>query len=686
MSKKQANLKDKKDKKTGLPLNPFWFTHDCPKDLAALKNSYPKDDAGNILQLLHDSTIDPTQPEGTESYNVEIACCPHTMGGLLENTATTNAYIWGEYNDQYIDSGTLWYNDLTNKEVGPLEVILSYNKLLPLPQHGPGKNFDTFKLINPNYFNIVIPWKLYSEREIIFEKIGSGVNAYLKENPASFSCGIKILKNHPYRIYYSDFNCSGGVTGNFSRLNLRVEISVDGEFWEPVKIADGSSGGANFILDAYDSAGNPIKAGYVDIINLEYEYNYMRVKQYWGNTPIPNNTSDPGSWITGGGGEAYAYIKSIPYFRICAFDTTHLWTTPEAYTSEELKELVNGESKAVKLIDYLNINDEVTFEYQTKISLALQNYLTSIGTIINKWENPVKKQSLIKPISPIITAISTDKIECFYPYETLNLHPGSSLTDVTLFIAQYNSDKNELRMIAQQQCSIGSSTPYTLGGLQPGNTYSLFASVIYNSGGQSFTYYSDMVEFKTVADNMFKIKFRSDFSNHPAWAAYKPDNTTIPIARGKQLVAWTQKMPFYHPTVTDSRGYYVEIDTTDTLLKKVTGIDIEGTLSYNLDDKEVKCLLPNTYIIAGKDFWDKKVDGKTVYGKSFKYTYGDENTPATSIGSQDSYGYYYPARLNCANQQDVITIRVEGKDAEGNTLQYTTTYPVLAPMARANRD
>ena len=98
MSKKRANLIDQK---TGLPLNPFWFTHDCPKDLAALKNSYPKDDDGNVLQLLHDSAIDPTQPEGTESYNVEIACCPHNMNGLLENTATTNAYIWGKYNEDY---------------------------------------------------------------------------------------------------------------------------------------------------------------------------------------------------------------------------------------------------------------------------------------------------------------------------------------------------------------------------------------------------------------------------------------------------------------------------------------------------------------------------------------------------------------------------------------------------------
>ena len=46
-----------------------------------------------------------------------------------------------------------------------------------------------------------------------------------------------------------------------------------------------------------------------------------------------------------------------------------------------------------------------------------------------------------------------------------------------------------------------------------------------------------MVEFKTVADSVFKIKFRSNFSNHPAWAAYETDNTTITIARGEQLVA-----------------------------------------------------------------------------------------------------------------------------------------------------
>ena len=223
--------------------------------------------------------------------------------------------------------------------------------------------------------------------------------------------------------------------------------------------------------------------------------------------------------------------------------------------------------------------------------------------------------------------------------------------------------------------------------VEPNTTYYLYTIIKYSVDGNLNTTYSDVTKVKTPANNMFKIKFRSDFSNHPAWAAYKTDNTTITIARGKQLVAWTQKMPFYHPTATASRGYYVEIDTTDTLLKEVTGIDMEGTLSYNLGDKEVKCLLPNTYIIAGKDFWDKEVDGKTVYGKSFKYTYGDENTPTTSRDDQGSYNYDYPARgLALEGKTDNIKITIEGKDAEGNTLQYTTTYPVLVPMIRANRD
>ena len=143
-------------------------------------------------------------------------------------------------------------------------------------------------------------------------------------------------------------------------------------------------------------------------------------------------------------------------------------------------------------------------------------------------------------------------------------------------------------------------------------------------------------------------------------------------------------MPFYHPTATASRGYYVEIDTTDTLLGEVTGIDMESTLSYNLDDKEVKCLLPNTYIIAGKDFWDKEVDGKTVYGKSFKYTYG--NAEPTKPGDLPSYDSFYHAKYVAGNA-DTIKIVVSGNSiVNGKPIQYETNYVVYAPIVRANRD
>ena len=163
MSKKRANLIDQK---TGLPLNPFWFTHDCPKDLAALKNSYPKE-GDNILQLLHDSAIDPTQPDGAESYNVEIACCPHTMGDLLKDKATTNAYIWGRPEL----GGTLWYNDLTNKEVGPLNITVSETVDTIDDDKSGFKTIRKLNFTNLNYFDLTASWKLYEwQKSISFKR------------------------------------------------------------------------------------------------------------------------------------------------------------------------------------------------------------------------------------------------------------------------------------------------------------------------------------------------------------------------------------------------------------------------------------------------------------------------------------------------------------------------------------
>lgn len=686
MSKKQANLKDQT---TGLPLNPFWFTtHDCPKDLAALKNSYPKDDEGNVLQLLHDSAIDPTQPDGAESYNVEIACCPHTMGGLLKDKATTNAYIWGEYNDQYIDSGTLWYNDLTNKEVGPLDITVS-ETVDTVDDKSGFKTIRKLNFTNPNYFDLTASWKLYEwQMNIPFKRkqytVASQTDYYLKSNPAEFVCKEQIKKNSTYRIYYSNLTCDFGTVEIFG-LNLRVEVSKDGTNWVPVKVADGSSGGADLIIWAEDQK---ISEGYVDV-TFDDDYGYVRIKQCWDGVVIPGAPNTGTSWHIGGGGQLYPYIKTVSFGFIPRVTQTTIIDNTQKLKAGEPTSLKNIASEDINLNDHLKLNKETSFEYQASVGGELFSFLESVNTIINKQETELKTTSVLRVNAPIITYVSSGSIiaKCTDKNKpTLNFLPGHELHQAILCLSEESkpNDKPILSYVLQPDQLFDDRTFISVAN----TTYYLYTIIKYSVDGNLNTTYSDVTKVKTLANksNMFKIKFRSDFSNHPAWAAYKTDNTTITIARGEQLIAWTQKMPFYHPTTT-SYGYFVEIDITDTLLKEVTAIDIEGTLSYNLDNKDVKCLLQNDYVsITGKNFWSKEVDGKTVYGKSFKYTYGDEDTPATSAGNQASYGYYYPARLNCANQQDVITIRIEGKDAEGNTLQYTTTYPVLAPMARANRD
>lgn len=688
MSKKRANLIDKK---TGLSLNPFWFIHDdCPEELDALKNSYPKDDAGNILQLLHDSAIDPTQPDGAESYNVEIACCPHKMGGLLENTATANAYIWGEYNDQY--SGTLWYNDLTNKEVGPLNITVSETVDTIDDKTLGFKTIRKLNFTNPNYFDLTASWKLYEwQKNISFKRkqytVASQTDYYLESNPVKFNRGENIKGNNTYRIYYSNLTCDFATVEIFG-LNLRVEVSKDGINWVPVKVADGSSGGADLIIWAEDQK---ISEGYVDV-TFDDDYGYVRIKQCWDDVVIPGAPNTGTSWHTGGGGQPYPYIEAVNFGLIPLVTQTPIIDNTQKLEAGETTSLKNIAASDINLNAHLELNKETSFEYQASVSWELFNFLESVNTIINKQETELKTTSVLRVNAPIITHISSSAIIAKCTDEnkpTLNFLPGHELSQATLCLSKEpKPNENPLRKFILNPNQLLDAYTFDV---EPNNTYYLYTIIKYLADGNLNTTYSDVVKFKTEADNTFKIKFRSNFSknasafwNDPDWndPAYETDNTTVTIARGKQLIAWTQEMPFYHPTTT-SYGYFVEIDTTDTLLKEVTAIDIKGALSYKLDNKNVKCLLQNDYVsITGKNFWSKEVDGKTVYGKSFKYTYGGN---ATDPGDPFSYMLHYHAR-DIAGHTDNIKITIEGKDAEGNTLQYTTTYPVLAPMARANRD
>ena len=663
------------DKKTGLSLNPFWINAtDVPSELAeldALKNSYPKDNDGNVLQLLHDTAI-----TTANLRDVGIACCPHDMNGLLKNKATTNAYIWGEYNGQYSDSGTLWYNDLTNKEVGPLDITVS--ETVDTVDDTQGfKTIRKLNLTNPNYFNLTASWKLYEWQESISFKRKQDTNYYLESNPVEFKCKEQIKKNSTYRIYYSNLTCDFATVEIFG-LNLRVEVSKDGINWVPVKVADGSSGGADLIIWAEDQK---ISEGYVDV-TFDDDYGYVRIKQCWDNDVIPG-TPDAGTWRVGGGGQLYPYITAVNFGFIPRVTQTLI--------DGRSQDLAARATTDINLNNLLELNKETSFEYQAYANMTLFKFLRDTNTIINKQETELKTISVLRVNAPIITDISSKSIVAKCTDENkpaLNFLPGHELSQAILCLSKESKLNSEpiLSYVLQPNQLFDNRTFIDV--VESNTTYYLYTKIEYlvdgKDGNLNITY-SDVTKVKTPVDNtdnIFKIKFRSDFST--MFADYVHDNTTITIARGKQLVAWTQKMPFYHPTATTSRGYYVEIDTTGTLLREVTSIDIEGTLSYNLNNKEVKCLLQNTDIIGGKDFWNKEVDGKTVYGKSFKYTYG--NADPTKPGDLPSYDSFYHAKY-VAGDEDTIKIVISGNSiVDGKPIQYETNYVVYAPMARANRD
>lgn len=678
MSKKPANLIDQT---TGLPLNPFWINAtDVPSELAelaALKNSYPKD-GDNILQLLHD-TAAITTANPRDARDVGIACCPHDMNGLLKDKATTNAYIWGDYNGQY--NGTLYYNNLNDKEVGPLDVDVS-ETVDTVDDKSGFRTIRKLNFTNYNYFNLDVSWKLYEWQESISFERKYQTDYYLESNPVEFNCRENIKGNNTYRIYYN-LICNSGTVKLFG-LNLRVEVSKDNVKWVSVKVPDGSGGGADLVIRAED---NKISEGYVDVM-FEDEYAYVRIKQCWDGVVIPGAPNTGTSWPTGGGGQLYPYIKTVNFGLIPLVTQTPIDDRTQNLSANSTTSLKNIASGDINLNNLLELNKETSFEYQAYANMSLFKFLQDTNTIINKQETELKTISVLRVNAPIITDISSKSIVAKCTNVALNFLPGHELSQAILCLSKESkpNDNPILSYVLQPDQLFDNRTFINV--VESNTTYYLYTKIEYlvdGKDGNLNVTYSDVTKVKTPTDNtdnMFKIKFRSNFS--PVFADYVHDNTTITIARGEQLIAWTQEMPFYHPTIADSRGYYVEIDTTDTLLEEVTGIDIEGTLSYNnLDDKEVKCLLQNTDIIGGKNFWNKEVNGKTIYGKSFKYTYG---TPATKPGDSSSHDSFYHAKY-VAGDEDTIKIVVSGNSiVGGKPIQYETNYVVYAPIVRANRD
>ena len=204
----------------------------------------------------------------------------------------------------------------------------------------------------------------------------------------------------------------------------------------------------------------------------------------------------------------------------------------------ETVSLKNIAASDINLNAHLELNKETSFEYQASVSGELFNFLESVNTIINKQETELKTTSILRVNAPIITHISSSAIvaKCTNAdMPTLEFLPGHELSQATLCLSKESKPNNapiQSYTLRPDQLS----DAYTFD-VEPNTTYYLYTIIKYSVDGNLNTTYSDVTKVKTPANNMFKIKFRSDFSNHPAWAAYKPDNTTIPIARGKQLVA-----------------------------------------------------------------------------------------------------------------------------------------------------
>lgn len=685
MSKKQANLIDQKTGlQTGLPLNPFWINATAtPSELDALKNSYPKDN-GNIIQLLHDTAITTANP--WEPWEVEIACCPHDMNGLLKNEATTNAYIWGEYNEDY--RGTLYYNDLTNREVGPLDLRIEARSYIEENNDVTITNHNELNIKNNNLFDVIMPWDLYWEGPhsgINFAKV---TNAWkLESNPVDFMNikKINIIEGKTYRIYCRNPQSTQPASMLNEYLTISFQGSLDGHSWDYIYDADGQP----FALYYNDFQIADTGYKYKDIV-FDKSYEYLRVFQKAGGYEFPSRNNGIINWPTAAGGIYYPYISSIEFLGIGLASklSVHDATTTSGFVVEgaNTKTLSNIDDTILNLNDYLIPSEPLNFIYKTKVSDNLYDYLKNVGTIINQQETLIINKILIKPTTPSIKTITYNSVTLSWYSKFIDL---PSNTSVNICISK-SSDL--VPLYSAKVTPWGGIQEITFIDLEENTSYYLFAAIAstdVENGNDDYIYFNSEVRRFTTPRSIIPcdIKFYSKASTQGTyWVNYPIDNGNILINRYSQLIAWTSALKFYNPlNKNDTGGYFLEVALSpESHWATVTNIKMEGHLEYeytagNNITKSAHCLLQSD--VEDTKLWRQSAGEGTIYGTSFKYTYGNGGKTVDAAGHDVEY-----SAKELADKLDILKITIEGRDAEGNALQYTTTYPVYAPKTRARRD
>lgn len=607
-TKKSANLIDQA---TGLSLNPFWINSDTSVELGALKNSYYSS-AKDIL--LHDEALE-------EELTVGTCCCPHDMNGLLKKHVG-GAYIWGENNRLY--NGNLYYNDITNEAIPPLEAIVEKNLFT-------NTEATQLKITNKNYFPIKVPYELSYKNDMIT------FNESEMESKEFVTNQIKILPDISYKIYFRDFILSK--ENDFDtkyHIHIRFKGYRNGA-WENSYIINKDTNEIFQITweDSTMSVGNWISK----TLTFEKEYEKIKIIQMFEDRVLV-----PGESVAGG--ILLPYIVEISGLGIGLEDTIYL----DSFNTSE-------NAKTLNFFDYLSPGNALPFTYYTIIEDELFNTLKE-AQILNTQSTEHKTLNLLK------TAWD-GKIESALPIADfgsigVKVNWTTDFTNTSYHIRVSESLYATDSFVTDRVISALSDKSITVGGaIQDTDFYYFWVSPTNLSIDNTIIFVSEYLKCKIPKSEDFDIAlyFKTNYTDSKYFENYTkvPADGFIEIKPEQALPMW-YSWQFYYPETLDNRGYFIQVSLKDNSeWSDVTDVKITNSLS----EQSGLDVLP-----MATTKWRRR--NTQIYGRSFKAPFPEH------------YNYYGVA--------NTLTIWIEGTYKDSTIVSTNMKYKIYMPVETARKD
>lgn len=608
-TKKSANLIDQT---TGLSLNPFWINaSDTPSELDALKNSYYSSEEDI---LLHDDALEEELTAGT-------CCCPHDMNGLLKKHVG-GAYIWGENNRLY--NGNLYYNDITNETISPLEVVVEKNLFT-------NTEATQLKITNKNYFPIKVPYELsYKNNMITFSESEMESKEFVTNQ-------IKILPNISYKIYFRDFILSK--ENDFDtkyHIHIRFKGYRNGA-WEDSYIINKDTNEIFQITweDSTMSVGNWISK----TLTFEKEYEKIKIIQMFEDRVLV-----PGESVAGG--ILLPYIAEINGLGIGIEDTIYL----DSFNTSENTKILN-------FFDYLSPGNALPFTYYTAIGDSLFNTLKE-AQILNTQSTKHKTLNLLK------TAWD-GKIESALPIADfgsigVKVNWTTEFTNTNYHIRVSESLYATDSFVTDRVISALSDKSITVGGaIQDADFYYFWVSPTNLSIDNTIIFVSEYLKCKIPKSEDFDIAlyFKTNYIDSKYFENYTkvPADGFIEVKPEQALPMW-YSWQFYYPETLNNRGYFIQVSLKDNSeWSEVTDVKITNSLS----EQSGLDVLP-----GATTKWHRR--NTQIYGRSFKAPF------------PEYYNYYGAA--------NTLTIWIEGSYKDGTIVSTNMKYKIYMPTETARKD